>query len=159
MSSSPRTTMSLADVAPRLAAAQGNFQGVAYPGRVDLVTRELVRITSGRLSHCSVCRNLRLQAAIDRGFDESMVAHLDDVDRSDLTDAQKAAVRFAQAFLTDPEGSGPSELADSGATSTTSRWPSSCSTSSVSDPAGSRVRREQPAHDELASSDPSDDRR
>jgi len=112
MSSSPRTTMSLADVAPRLAAAQGDFQAVAYPGRVDLVTRELVRITSGRLSHCSACRNLRLQAAIDRGFDESMVAHLDDVDRSDLTDAQKAAVRFAQAFLTDPERSGPSELAE-----------------------------------------------
>ncbi|HEX5585720.1 MAG TPA: hypothetical protein VFZ17_00290 [Acidimicrobiia bacterium] len=109
MSSSPRTTRSLADVAPRLAAAQANFQRVAYPGVVDLVTRELVRITSGRLSHCSICRNLRLQAAIDRGFDESMVAQLDDVDHSDLTDAQRSAVRFAQAFLSDP-ARGRSEL-------------------------------------------------
>lgn len=104
MTSIPRTSTSLAEVAPRLAAAQGNFQAVAYPGKVDLVTRELVRILSGRLAHCSICRNLRLNAAIDRGFDEGMVAQLDDVDNSDLTDAQKAAVRFARAFLTDPKG-------------------------------------------------------
>jgi hypothetical protein len=112
MSSSPRTTSSLAEAAPRLAEAQAEFQRVAYPGRVDLVTRELVRITSGRLSHCSICRNLRLQAAIDRGFDESMVAHLDDVDQSELVDAQRLAVRLAQAFLTDPARSGPRALAE-----------------------------------------------
>jgi alkylhydroperoxidase family enzyme len=96
-------------VAPRLAAAQGNFQAVAYPGKVDLVTRELVRILSGGLAHCSICRNLRLNAAISRGFDEGMVAQLDDVDNSDLTDAQKAAVRFAHAFLTDPKGFGEAD--------------------------------------------------
>ena len=73
-----------------------------------------MRITSGRLAHCAGCRNLRLQVAIDRGFDESMVAQLDDVDGSDLTEAQKAAVRFTQAFLTDSEGSGPDALAELG---------------------------------------------
>ena len=112
MSSVPRTTISFADAAPRLAAALGSFQAVAYPGKVDLVTRELVRILSGRLSHCSICRNLRLKAAIDRGFDESMVDQLDDVDHSDLTDAQKIAVRFARAFLTDPAGFGPGDHAE-----------------------------------------------
>jgi len=104
MSSVPRTKISLADAAPRLADAQAAFQAVAYPGKVDLVTRELVRILSGRLSHCSICRNLRLRAAIDRGFEEHMVDQLDDIDHSDLSDKHKAAVRFAQAFLTDPMG-------------------------------------------------------
>jgi alkylhydroperoxidase family enzyme len=104
MSSQPRTTITLAHAAPRLAAAQAAFQTVAYPGKVDLVTRELVRIVSGQLSHCSICRNLRLRAAIDRGFDEQMVAKLADPDNSDLSDKHKAAVRFARAFLTDPTG-------------------------------------------------------
>jgi alkylhydroperoxidase family enzyme len=104
MSSVPRTTISLADASPRLAAAQAAFQAVAYPGKVDLVTRELVRIVSGQLSHCSICRNLRLRAAIDRGFDEQMVTDLDDLDSGGLSDKHKAAVRFARSFLTDPAG-------------------------------------------------------
>jgi alkylhydroperoxidase family enzyme len=102
MSSTPLTSVELADVAPRLAAAQAALQQAAYPGRVDLVTRELVRIVSGQLSHCGTCRNLRLQAALDRGLDEGMVAQLDDVEASDLTDRQKAAVGLARAFLLDP---------------------------------------------------------
>jgi hypothetical protein len=103
MSSNPRTTVSLSDVAPQLAAAQAEFQRVAYPGAVDLVTRELLRILSGRLSHCSICRNLRLAAAVDRGFDESMVAHLEDPDHSDLPERQRIVLRMARAFLTDPD--------------------------------------------------------
>jgi alkylhydroperoxidase family enzyme len=112
MSSIPRTSITLADAAPRLAAAQAEFQAVAYPGKVDLVTRELVRITSGRLSRCSYCRNLRLRAAIKRGFEEEMVAQLDDVGASNLTDARKIAVRFARAFLTDPAAFGPADRAE-----------------------------------------------
>jgi alkylhydroperoxidase family enzyme len=110
--SSPRTSTNLAEAAPRLAAAQAAFQEVAYPGKVDLVTRELVRITSGRLSHCSYCRNLRLRAAIKRGFDENMVAQLDDVAHSNLTDAQKIAVKLAEAFLTDPATFGQEDRAE-----------------------------------------------
>jgi alkylhydroperoxidase family enzyme len=108
MSSVPRTAMvdghplAMADVAPELAAAIADFQRVAYPGCVDLVTRELVRIESGRLSHCSICRNLRLHAAIKRGFDESMVDGLDDPEHSDLAEHQKAAVVFARTFLLAP---------------------------------------------------------
>jgi alkylhydroperoxidase family enzyme len=108
MSSEPRTTVTdgrplrLGDVAPELGRAQMAFMDVAYPGKVDLVTRELVRIYSGRESHCGICRNLRLRAAIDRGFEESMVDQLDDVEHSDLAPHQKAAVRLAQAFLGDP---------------------------------------------------------
>src|SRR6202451_4567927 len=102
MSSLARTEISLADVAPALAGAQAEFQRVAYPGAVDLVTRELLRILSGRLSHCSICRNLRLRAASDRGCDESMVAHLEDPEHGDLPERQQIVLRLARAFLTSP---------------------------------------------------------
>ena len=103
MSSVPRTDVTLADVAPELAAAQSNFQKVAYPGKVDLVTRELLRILSGRLAHCSICQSLRLHAAIDRGFDESMTEHLEDPSKSDLPESQQVVLRLGLAFLKDPE--------------------------------------------------------
>ncbi|HUZ09372.1 MAG TPA: hypothetical protein VMU76_04305 [Acidimicrobiales bacterium] len=130
MASVPRTTvtegrpMALSDVAPALGAAQLELQRVAYPGVVDLVTRELVRIMSGRQSHCRICRNLRLRAAIDRGFEESMADQIDDFEHSDLPDRQKAALRLAHCFLTDPrafdeaaqndllEHFGPDEIAE-----------------------------------------------
>jgi alkylhydroperoxidase family enzyme len=108
MSSEPRTTIidgrpvGLSDVAPRLGKAMMAMMAVAYPGKVDLVTRELVRIYSGRESHCRICRNLRLRAAIERGFDESMVNQMDDLDTSALDDRQKSALRLAHAFLGDP---------------------------------------------------------
>jgi hypothetical protein len=102
MSSQARTTVTLAEVAPELAAAQAAFQEVAYPGAVDLVTRELLRILSGRMAHCSVCRNLRLVAAIKRGFDEGMVDHLEDPEHSDLPESQQVVLRLTRAFLTDP---------------------------------------------------------
>lgn len=119
MSSVPRTSVGpagrpigLVDVAPDLAAAQAAFQRVAYPGSVDLVTRELVRILSGRLAHCTICRNLRLRAAIDRGFDETMTAHLEDPEHGDLTERQRAALRLANAFFADPAGYSVSDRAD-----------------------------------------------
>jgi hypothetical protein len=103
MRSVPRTDVTLEQVAPDLAAAHARFMAIAYPGAVDLVTRELLRILSGRLSHCSLCRNLRLQAAIDRGFDESMVNHLEDPSNSDLPERQQVVLRLANSFLTAPE--------------------------------------------------------
>jgi alkylhydroperoxidase family enzyme len=112
MSSTPRTTIvdgrpvGLADVAPELGRAVSAFMDVAYPGKVDLVTRELVRIYSGRKSHCRICRNYRLRVAIDRGFEEPMVDQLDDLDTSELAPHQKAALRLAHAFLDDPRDFG-----------------------------------------------------
>ena len=103
MSSVPRTTITLAEAAPELGAAQARFQKVAYPGSVDLVTRELLRILSGRLSRCTLCRNLRLNAAIDRGFDESIVNRLEDPSNSGLPTHQQVVLRLTIAFLTAPE--------------------------------------------------------
>lgn len=50
-----------------------------------------------------MCRNLRLNAAIDRGFDEAMVEHLDDPVRSGLPERQQVVLRLTRAFLTAPE--------------------------------------------------------
>lgn len=102
MASEPRTERGLEDVAPELHAAMLQFMAVAYPGKVDIVTRELVRIYSGRESHCRICRNFRLRVAIDRGFEESMVAHLDDPAAGDLAPHQQAALRLARDFLGEP---------------------------------------------------------
>jgi hypothetical protein len=103
MSSVPRTTITLAEAVPELGAAQARFQKVAYPGSVDLVTRELLRVLSGRLSHCTMCRNLRLNAAIERGFDESVVDKLHDPSRSGLPAHQQVVLRLTLAFLSGPE--------------------------------------------------------
>jgi hypothetical protein len=111
MTSTPRTAITLAEAAPALGAAQVRFQQLAYPGSVDLVTRELLRILSGRLSRCTICRNLRLNAAIDRGFDESMVDHLEDPSRSGLPARQQVVLGFALAFLTDPDVFGADDWA------------------------------------------------
>jgi hypothetical protein len=112
MSSVPRTTITLADALPELGAAQARFQKVAYPGSVDLVTRELLRILSGRLSRCTLCRNLRLNAAIDRGFDESMVGHLEDPSQCDLPARQQVVLRLTRSFLTAPETFSPADWSE-----------------------------------------------
>src|SRR5262245_2617750 len=100
MSSEPRPTVvdgrpvGLGDGAPELGEAMTRFMDVAYPGKGDIVTRELVRIYSGRKSQCRICRNYRLRVAIDRGFEESMVDQIDDLDTSTLEPHQKAALRL-----------------------------------------------------------------
>jgi alkylhydroperoxidase family enzyme len=110
MSSTPRLTdpetgapLSLTDACPELGQAVQDFFLASLAGaRLDIVTRELVRIYSGRLTHCSICRNTRVRAAVDRGLSEDVVAQLDDFEHSDLSERHKAAIRFAHAFLVDP---------------------------------------------------------
>jgi alkylhydroperoxidase family enzyme len=102
-SADSRLTMTLADAAPELAAAQMAFQNVAYPGVVDLVSRELLRVLSGRLSHCRTCQNLRLNAAVKRGFDEDMIQHLEDPEHGDFSQRQVVLLRLTRLFLTDPD--------------------------------------------------------
>ena len=93
----------LGDAAPKLGDAFSHMASVArHEAKVDIVTRELVRIYSGQLAHCTICRNMRVQTAVDRGLSEDVVAKLSDFEHSDLSDRHKAAVRYAHAFLVDP---------------------------------------------------------
>ena len=98
------TPLGLEDVAPALGQAYNAFFAASMTGaKVDIVTKEMVRILSGQLSHCGVCRNTRVRVAVDRGLDESTVAKFDHFEDSDLSDRHKAALRYARAFLVDPE--------------------------------------------------------
>jgi alkylhydroperoxidase family enzyme len=93
----------LTNAAPELGAAMSAFMAASLRGaKVDIVTRELVRIYSGQASNCRFCRNLRIRGALDRGLDEEMVAKVSHFETSDLSDRHKAALRLAQAFLVDP---------------------------------------------------------
>ncbi|OBI85509.1 hypothetical protein A9X00_27740 [Mycobacterium sp. 1245805.9] len=64
------------------------------------------------MSRCAICRNLRLNAAIDRGFDEETVQYLEDPASGDLPAHQQVVLRFTKAFLTDPEAFGATEWAE-----------------------------------------------
>ena len=68
--------------------------------------------TSSHVSCCAssavVCRTAPsvatsdCSAAIDRGFDESMVSHLEDPEHSGLPERQQIVLRLANAFLKAP---------------------------------------------------------
>ncbi len=62
---------------------------------------ELVRLTIANTTRCPVCMAGRLPAAVEEGMTEELVCHLGDVDHGDFTDAERAAVRFANKFGTD----------------------------------------------------------
>ena len=111
MTASPRVVdpqsgeaLSLDAFAPDMAAAFSAFQQASIGGaKVDIVTKEMVRILSGQLAHCGTCANLRVQVAVDRGLDETTVSKLEHFEDSDLSARHKAALRYAKAFLVDPE--------------------------------------------------------
>lgn len=99
----PDAATALKMAAPELGAAMSAFMAASLSGaKVDIVTRELIRIYSGQASNCRYCRNLRVAGAVDRGLDEDMVAKLTDFENSDLSDRHKSALRLAHAFLYDP---------------------------------------------------------
>jgi len=65
---------------------------------------ELVRLTIANTTRCPVCMAGRLPQAVAEGMTEEMVQaldHVDDVDPGTFTDAERAAVRFAEKFGTD----------------------------------------------------------
>ena len=119
----------LTAAAPELGEALAGFMAASLRGaKVDIVTRELVRIYSGQASNCRFCRNLRVRGALERGLDEDMIAKVADFERSDLSDRHKAALRLARAFLVDPSSFGPAEQAELTTHFRATRWPSSSST-------------------------------
>lgn len=103
----PRPDGSPGSYAPDLAAAQGQYYAavVRLPA-LDVVTTEVVRLRCARTHDCRVCQSVRVGAALDAGFDEPMAAKIDDFERSDLPEHQKAALRFTDAFITRPTAIG-----------------------------------------------------
>jgi len=71
-------------------------------GGIDPVTGELVRFRNARLQDCHVCQAFRDPNARDHGATEEKLAAVDDYESSDLSEDQKVALRFADAYLTAP---------------------------------------------------------
>jgi alkylhydroperoxidase family enzyme len=71
---------------------------------IDPLTKELVRLRCARYHDCRVCQSLRLASGQEAGVDEIVAAKVDRYEESDLGERQKAALRFADAYMTDPGG-------------------------------------------------------
>ena len=89
--------------APVLSAAQGQYYAavVRLPS-LDVVTTEVVRLRCAPTHDCRVCQSVRTGAALAAGFDETMAGKIDNFELSDLPEHQKVALRFTDAFITQP---------------------------------------------------------
>src|SRR5437867_2779898 len=66
-------------------------------GALDPVTAELVRWRIARTQACGVCQAYRDPAAREAGVTDETLGVVDDYEHSDLTEAQKTALRFVDA--------------------------------------------------------------
>lgn len=77
--------------------------GVARLRDLDPITTEVVRLRGARAHNCRLCTSLREGAALDAGGSETLygdIARFEDSDR--LSDAHKAALRYADALIWTP---------------------------------------------------------
>jgi alkylhydroperoxidase family enzyme len=76
---------------------------VARLRELDPVTTEVVRLRGAVAHNCRLCKSLRESGALDAGGSESLY---DDIERYEsshlLTDAHKAALRYADALIWTP---------------------------------------------------------
>ena len=88
-----------------LPAAIGEMHAAAMRlDRIDPVTTELVRLRAADYHHCRVCAAVRLVSAAEAGADESFLDQRKDFESSGLSDAHKAALRLADAYMQNPGG-------------------------------------------------------
>jgi alkylhydroperoxidase family enzyme len=69
---------------------------------LDAVTTELVRLRGARQHNCRICQSLRSFSAFEAGADDGTFAAVDTYATSDLSDANKAALAFTDAFIWTP---------------------------------------------------------
>jgi alkylhydroperoxidase family enzyme len=87
--------------------------GVARLRAVDPVTTEVVRLRGANAHNCRLCKSLREGAALDAGGSETMYRDVERFEDSELlTDANKAALRYADALIWSPAHI-PSDVVDS----------------------------------------------
>ncbi len=87
---------------PDVAAAVGGVtNAVRETGGLPPRLMELVRLRIAFHNQCRSCMSIRYQSAIDDGLTEDAVCSLEQpAEAPDLTDAERAAVRFADLFAT-----------------------------------------------------------
>lgn len=88
---------------PRLAPAFTGFSGTLHrEGDLPVRLRELIRLRIAFHNQCRTCMSIRYQAGTDAGVDADLVCSLErPAEADDLTDAERAALRFADLFATD----------------------------------------------------------
>ena len=70
---------------------------------LDPITTELVRLRGARAHDCRLCKSLRESTALDAGGSESLYGDIDRYESSALlSDAHKAALRYADALIWSP---------------------------------------------------------
>jgi AhpD family alkylhydroperoxidase len=88
---------------PEVAALHEQL-GIALGRHSELAQRlvELVRIRIAFHNQCRTCMSVRYSSAFRHGFSEDLVCSLEKPDEAaDLTDAERAALRYADLFATD----------------------------------------------------------
>lgn len=67
--------------------------------------KEVARMRNARVTECGFCRNVRFDKALGQGLGEEIIDDIDwGYETSDkLTDAEKAVLKFTDAFIYDPE--------------------------------------------------------
>ena len=77
--------------------------GVARLRSLDPVTTEVVRLRGAVAHNCRLCKSLREGNALDAGGSESLYDDIEHFESSELlTDAHKAALRYADALIWSP---------------------------------------------------------
>jgi alkylhydroperoxidase family enzyme len=83
-------------------AIEAMLSTVARMGELDPVTGELVRLRGARFHRCRICQSRLSLAALEAVGDRSVLDQVDTYETSDLTEAQKVALRLTDAMVTQP---------------------------------------------------------
>ena len=91
---------------PGLAASFGELYGAFWQSDVlSARLKEVARMRNARVTECGFCRNVRFDKAVEQGLGEAIIDDIDwGYETSDkLTEAEKAVLKFTDAFIHDPE--------------------------------------------------------
>lgn len=88
---------------PELLEAFFTFYGKVWEGGVlDVRVKDLCRMKIARTVGCRLCQNTRFKVA-EGATVEDDYREIDDVEHASYTDAEKAALRYVEAFCINPE--------------------------------------------------------
>ena len=91
------------DTDPIDALLNGFVPAVARMRALDPVTTEVVRLRGAAQHNCRLCKSLREGHALDAGGSEGLYEQIEHYEQADdLTDAHKAALRYADALIWSP---------------------------------------------------------
>lgn len=86
--------------------------GIARLRALDPVTSEVVRLRGAAQHNCRLCKSLREGQALDAGGSESLYEDIEHYEASErLSDAHKAALRYADALIWSPARISPAVAA------------------------------------------------